>query len=402
VDAEPAGADRLFHLLCLQRADGVGPILARRMIERFGGAAQACAATEPMLLKVEGIGPAKARRIAAGLRASPAIVEEELEHAERIGVRFVAPGDGVYPALLAQLPDAPLTLSVRGDAEALRRPYALAIVGSRACSAYGVEQAERFASAIARSGLTIVSGGARGIDTAAHRGALRGGGRTIVVSGCGLARIYPPENADLFDRIAGEGGAIVSELPLTTEPAPDNFPARNRIVSGLALGALVIEAGARSGALITARQAAEEQGREVMALPSRVDSRHAAGSLELLKQGGAALVTDPGDVLDILESPARHLHAGTHAARYGADGLDDDAPALFERPARAEPPAPVLTGDLTPSQRALVEALGSPRTLEELCATTGLPPETLRADATMLEIRRVLVQRGGRLERRRG
>jgi DNA processing protein len=392
-------AERLVPVLRLQRADGVGPVLARRMIERFADAERACGAREPSLLKISGVGPAKAERIAAGLRDSPAIVEEELAHAERIGVGYVVCDEESYPALLRPLPDAPLTLCYRGDREALRHPYGVAIVGSRACSAYGVEQAERFASALAQAGLTIVSGGARGIDTAAHRGALRAGGRTIVVSGCGLARTYPPENKDLFDRVAGEGGAIVSELPLATEPAPENFPARNRIVSGVALGVLVIEAGARSGALITARQAAEEQGREVMALPGRVDSQHARGSLELLKQGGAALVTDPGDVLDILEAPARHLHEGTHAERYSGGIFAARGVSLFDG---APESGPVLGGDLTESQRTLVEALGEPRSFEELAGVTGLAPETLRADVTLLEIRRLVVRRGGLLERRRG
>jgi DNA processing protein len=257
--------------------------------------------------------------------------------------------------------------------------YMVAIVGSRRCTAYGIEQAERFSGVLARSGLTIVSGGARGIDTAAHRGAMRADGRTIAVLGCGLANRYPPDNVDLFDKIVEGRGALVSELPMGTQPDSQNFPARNRLISGLSLGTIVIEAGRGSGALLTARHALEEHGREVMGVPGRVDSPASEGTLDLLRQGEAALVTSARDVLDILEQPARHHWAGTHESRY-AD------------PARA----PALGAD----EAAILEALDRPMSADELVEASGLAPGPMRAALTLLEIQGRIVRSGGRLERR--
>ena len=259
-------------------------------------------------------------------------------------------------------------------------------MGSRKSTAYGAEQAGRFAAALGAAGLTVVSGGARGIDTHAHAAALRAGARCVVVLGCGLTHCYPPENRDLFESIVERGGAVISELPTSTAPEARNFPARNRIISGVALGTLVVEAGKKSGALITARQAAEEQGREVLAVPGRVDSPASEGCLELIR-AGAALALSPADVLEALEAPARHAHADTHASRYQSDATPAD-------PAPAAPPIPT---DLTDHQRTICEALAQPRTLDELARATDIAAETLRAETTMLELRRVLVREGARL-----
>ncbi|MBY0313272.1 MAG: DNA-processing protein DprA [Phycisphaerales bacterium] len=315
--------------------------------------------------------------------------------------------------MLATIPNAPPILYVRGTLQHDQADrYPIAIVGSRSCSHYAVEQAERFGLHLGQAGLTIVSGGARGVDTAAHRGALRGKGRTIAVLGCGLAECYPPENADLFDRIAaGSGGAgcIVSELPLRTPPNAENFPARNRIISGLSLGVLVVEAGKKSGALITVRMAVEEHGREAFALPARVDSAHAEGSLELLKSGGAQLVTHPDDILQSLESPARHLHAGTHEARYAvqqpsevADGTDPQAiksPASVAPLFASAPPPPRDVG-LNETQRQILAALDTARTIDDLGQRLNLDVAKLRTEITMLELKRRVTRRGSSIERR--
>ena len=372
----------LRALLALVLTPGLGPVLTARLLREAGSTDRALGASATLLRRVRGIGETKARRIASGLVDAEARAERELERAAALGVELMAIGSPGYPALLAEIPDPPAVLFVRGEL----RPhdldrYGVAIVGSRRCTAYGIEQAERFAGVLAGSGLTIVSGGARGIDTAAHRAAMRAGGRTVAVLGCGLANCYPPDNRELFDRIADERGALVSELPLATQPDAQNFPARNRLISGLSLGTVVIEAGRGSGALLTARHALEEHGREVMGVPGRVDSPASEGTLELIRKGEAALVTGARDVLEILEGPARHHFEGTHGPRYA----DPSVPGVGER------------------ERAILEALDRPMSADELVEACGVEPGPLRAALTVLEIQGRVVRRGGLLERvRRG
>jgi DNA processing protein len=210
--------------------------------------------------------------------------------------------------------------------------------------------------------------------------------------GCGLCHCYPPENRELYDQIAGQG-AVVSELPMNSSPQAENFPARNRIISGMALGVLVIEAGDHSGALITARQAAEVQNREVMAVPGRVDSPCSIGSHELLKKGGASLVTEPGDVLEILRTPARHQALGTFQSRY-ADKSDSELFASARPQPSTEPPT---LG--TPTQQRILASLTEPKTIDQLAAATQLTLEQLRGEVTLLEIQRRIRREGARLTR---
>jgi DNA processing protein len=286
----------LQHWLQLSLTDGIGPILARRMIEAAGSAEAACGIDIRMLREVEGIGSAKASKIANSLRAVAVQATEELERASAVGARIICPEDDCYPLLLNSIPDPPLVLYVKGTIEP-RDLNSLAIVGSRRCSFYGREQAERFGALLAGAGLTVISGGARGIDSAAHHGAMaHPQGRTLAVLGCGINVVYPPENTALFDRIAGQG-AVISEYPIDTPPAAENFPRRNRIVSGMSRGVLVIEADKRSGALITARQACDDHGRPVFALPGRVDNQLSVGP-HLLIRDGATLVTNLEEILE--------------------------------------------------------------------------------------------------------
>ncbi len=381
-------------VLRLTLTPGLGPVLIARLLEAFGDPDRVLAASAGQLEQVKGIGAGKSVQFVRGMKEAAGLVDLELERAAKKGVRLVPKADPEYPPLLASIQDPPPLLYVRGTlrpAEPDR--YPVAIVGSRACTAYGVEQAERFAGVLAGAGLTIVSGGARGIDSAAHRGSLRAGGRTIAVLGCGLEHCYPPENADLFEKIVGDDrGAVISELPMRAPPDSDNFPARNRIISGLSLGVIVIEAGKGSGALITARLAAEDHNREVMVVPGRVDSAASAGSLSLIKQAAAALVTEPGDVLELLETPARHSFLGSHESRYTDPG---STPLLSSGAGPSSKPASLVT----PAQATILSSLESPRTLDELVQETGLEPAVLRAEVTVLEIQRRVVRRGTTLER---
>jgi DNA processing protein len=231
-------------------------------------------------------------------------VEAEWDAAVRKDLRILTRDDAEYPSMLAALPDAPVVLYVKGSlADGTVR---LALVGSRRATAYGRQVARDLAGDLARLGVEIVSGGARGIDTCAHRGALEAGGRTVAVLGCGFAHTYPPENERLFEAITASG-AILSEFPIDTAPVPENFPRRNRLISALSAGTIVVEATDKSGSLITAGHALE-QGREVMAVPGPVTSEQSRGCHRLIQQG-AKLVQTVDDVLSELSPMYRNALA---------------------------------------------------------------------------------------------
>jgi len=223
-------------------------------------------------------------------------LENDLVSARKSGVKIITCFDHGYPTLLKEIPGAPIVLYVLGSLTA-QDNLAVGIVGSRRASLYGLSSAEKFASQLSAYGITIVSGMARGVDTYAHRGALKAKGRTIAVMGSGFNHIYPAENAGLAQEISSSG-AVISEFPMDTKPLPQNFPRRNRLISGLSLGVLITEAARNSGALITA-DFALEQGREVFALPGRIDAVGSMGANDLLKQG-AKMVTDCDDILEEL------------------------------------------------------------------------------------------------------
>ncbi|MFG0258312.1 MAG: DNA-processing protein DprA [Phycisphaerales bacterium JB043] len=386
-----------LDLLRLSLTSGLGPTLTRRAIETLGSPGAVLGASPQQLAMVPRIGLESARRIWQAMRETDEALARELDAISTHDVSLVTLSDEAYSELLGTIPDPPMVLRIRGNLDNALDRYALAIVGSRSCSLTAQEQTTRFASYLASAGLTIVSGGARGIDTCAHKAALQAGGRTIVVMGCGLSHCYPPENKELFEAIIESGGCLISELPMRSAPARENFPSRNRIISGLALGVLVAEAGHKSGALITARQAVEEQGREVMAIPGSVADARCAGSNQLLRDGGATMVLEPRDVLSLLESPARHLHGGTHATRF------TPPPASQPTDIGSSPQIRVQTSsvptDLSESQRRLLEVLDVPRDLDEVARVTGIESHVLRADATMLELRRVVVRQGDKLAR---
>jgi len=271
---------------------GIGPTRLRALLDYFGDAERAWHAPAEELRQA-GLD----RRSLENLLASRAglDLERQLERVEAAGARVLTWESPDYPRLLREIPDSPPVLYARGTL--VGDDWAVAVVGTRRASAYGRQVTRHLVSALARSGITIVSGLARGIDAEAHRAALDAGGRTIAVLGCGIDRVYPPENRGLAEDIVAQG-ALLTDYPVGTPPEGGNFPPRNRIISGLSLGVLVTEAGKRSGARITADYAAE-QGRDVFAVPGSILGPGSAGTNALIQEG-AKLVTCPEDVLEEL------------------------------------------------------------------------------------------------------
>ncbi|HXV75737.1 MAG TPA: DNA-processing protein DprA, partial [Candidatus Polarisedimenticolaceae bacterium] len=282
--------------IALNLMPGLGPVSAHRAVARYGHPATV-AYHLPLDRLFDGLrlGAEERERLRQARPRLRRQAERELRLAERSGVRVVGHGDPDYPAALAELADAPLVLYLRGAlAPGVTR---VAVVGSRTPTAYGRRVAIGLAAQLAVRGIEVVSGGARGIDCLAHRSVLDEGHRTVAVLGSGLLRPYPDENVGLYDEVAA-AGAVLSEFPLHYPPRADNFPRRNRIISGLSAAVIVVEAAERSGALITAR-AALEQGREVLAIPGPIDSHKSVGCNRLIQQG-AKLVQGVDDVLDEL------------------------------------------------------------------------------------------------------
>ena len=369
----------LRHWLQLSLTDGIGPIFIRRIVDAAGGAEPACTAGASLLREVEGIGSAKASRIHASLRAAAGAAEAELSRAGSLGVRIIGQDDDRFPILLRSIPDPPAVLYVKGTLEP-RDLNAVAIVGSRKCSYYGREQAERFGALLAGAGVTVISGGARGVDSSAHRGAMsHPQGRTIAVLGSGVDVPYPPENANLFEQIAAKG-AVVSEYPLGSPPMKENFPRRNRIVSGMSRGVLVVEADERSGALITARQACDDHGRTVFALPGRVDSPTSAGPHQLIRDG-ATLVTKLEDILEGLDPLPQEVHE-VHLFSPASDTHDDAAPAPTEAVRVA------VDATMTDRQRLVLAQLdGQPVHIDTIIERTSLAASEVLQDLTLLSLK---------------
>jgi len=286
--ADPvARPDATLSWLALALTPGLGPTRARKLAEHFSSAESVFRAS---LTELEacGLHAAAAQAIATG--KSAALAQDELGKAAEAGARILTLSDPAYPPLLRQIYDPPVVLYVRGNVDALSAP-GLAVVGTRHPTPYGIGMAERLSCDLASNlGLVIISGMARGVDTAAHRGALMGKGKTIAVFGTGIDVIYPRENQKIADSILATGGALVSEFPVATFAAPQNFPIRNRIISGMSVGVLVVEAGEYSGTRITSR-CALEQNRDVFAVPGNVTNRNSWGPNTLIKQGAKLVAT---------------------------------------------------------------------------------------------------------------
>jgi DNA processing protein len=359
----PPHDDALIDLLRLTMVAGVGPHLLKALLDRFASAKNVFAASRAALRDVPGIGPKLAESIADAPRQIDAA--QELDLCRREGVAVLAQSDGEYPPLLKDIPDPPSLLYVKGKLEP-RDQLAIAIVGSRRATPYGERTAERLAGALVRTGFTVVSGLARGIDAAAHRGALKAGGRTIAVLANGLSSIYPPEHADLARAVA-ESGALASEMPMRQSPLAGLFTQRNRIVSGLCLGVVVVEATPRSGSLSTARHALE-QNREVFAVPGPVDSLSSRGCHRLIRDG-AKLVETVADILEELGPLSREVRA-----------------APDEPPVRH--PAELALSD---SERDLLGHLSDePTGVDEIIARARLTASQVMATLSVLELKRLV------------
>ncbi len=349
----------------LKSVPGVGNLLFRRLIERFGSPEAVLTADDSALLMVQGV----TSRLVAAMRRHRATdtIERELEAVQQKGYTIVTQTDQRYPPLLRQIPDPPPFLYVYGTLPVTG--LNIAVVGSRNATDYGISTTRQLCMDLVRQQVNIVSGMARGVDTAAHSGAIAAGGSTVSVLGTGLDRIYPRENQRLFHKIA-EKGAVVSEFSLDTGPDAHHFPARNRIISGLCHGTVVVEATGRSGSLITARLAAE-QNREVFAVPGNIHSFKSVGTHTLIKQG-AKLVVHAGDILDEFQ----HIHA-------------QDQGSLKPR----EAPTPPLTDE----EAMVIDCLeADPVHIDELCRRLAIAPGRLSGVLLQLEIKGLVSQSPGK------
>jgi DNA processing protein len=351
--------------ITLNLVPNLGPVRLRKLLEVFETPEKVLLAGTSAIRRVQGIGDELANAIAHW--ESHVDLAGELERIREFGAKVITPAGGEYPRQLREIHNPPILLYVWGElTEADHR--AISIVGSRKTSHYGLECAKKLGYQLAYAGLTVVSGLARGIDTAAHQGALAAKGRTVAVIGSGLMDLYPPENLSLAEKIAASG-AVVTEFPMTFPPSPQTFPYRNRIVAGWGEGLLVVEAGLNSGALITAGQALE-QGRLVYAVPGQIDRPSAAGSNRLIQQG-AKLVTGAHDVLD-------------------------DLHALFpEKPTPQGSPAAWLN-KLSTDERTVLDAVEKEETpLDTIVAQTRLPTHQVTSTLLTLEMKRLIRQLPG-------
>lgn len=358
----------LEELVQISMTKGLGTITYKALIERFGSLKAILSAGTSSLQSVRGVGPKLADNIVNSSKNNS--VKKEMELAEKNNIKIVPYYSEDYPRNLNAIYDPPLLLFIKG--EIIERDIlAMAVVGSRGSTYYGQMQAEKISCSLAQMGFTIVSGLARGIDSFAHNGALKAKGRTIAVLGSGVCNIYPRENKLLADKIA-ENGAVISELPVSTPPDPRNFPPRNRIISGLSLGVLVVEAALKSGSLITAKWALEH-GKEVFAMPGPVDSAYSRGTHQLIKEG-AKLVECTDDIIEELGPLAESFKT--------KNGLELQDPRSLR---------------LNGQEAKIYSALSNfPLNIDEIIEATKLPASVVASTLMILEIKRAVKQLSGK------
>jgi len=357
-------------LVALNMIEHVGPVRVRQLLEHFGDAPAILRASKPQLLQVRGIGEETAEAIANWEKSVD--LSNELKRIQEYGCHILTQTDADYPELLRQIYDPPIVLYVKGRLTA-KDKNAVAMVGSRLTTHYGLETARKLAYQLAYVGVTVVSGGARGIDTAAHQGALSAKGRTVAVLGNGINIVFPPENVELFERIAAHG-AVLTQFPFNRKADKQSFPIRNRIVAGMSLGTVVVEANLVSGALITANFAVE-YGRQVFAVPGRIDSPQSKGCHDLIKKG-AKLCEGAEDVLSEFE----YLF-----------------PASNRPPSAAESGTlPALT--LSDNEQKVYEVLSHEEVaMDDVIRRSGLPASAASVTLLSLEMKRLIKQLPGKL-----
>ena len=353
--------------IALNMLPTVGPVRLRKLLEVFRDPQQVLAAKRSELRKVEGIGNEVADQISTW--ESSVDLVAELQRVRDFGATVITQESPSYPRPLREIHAPPIVLYVWGELQE-RDHHAIGVIGARRTTHYGMESAKKLSYQLAYAGLTVISGLARGIDTAAHQGALAAKGRTVAVIGAGLAKLYPPENAALAEKIRSGNGAIVSEFSMAVEPDRQTFPMRNRIISGWSHGILVVEAGLNSGALITSAQALE-QGRSVYAVPGHINAPSAMGSNRLIQQG-AKLVMDASDILEDLQILLPETKPSPEAA------------------ARPLPP-------LSEEERRVYDAIEQTETpIDDIAAKSELPTSMVSSILLQLELKRLVKQLPGK------
>ncbi len=357
--------------IALNMVEGVGPVRARSLLEHFGDAPKILSAPKTQLLRVQNIGEDTAEKISSWEKSVD--LAGELKRISDFGCHVLIQSDENYPSSLREIYDPPLCLYVKGELN-VKDKNAVALVGSRMTTHYGLETARKLAYQLAYTGVTVVSGGARGIDTAAHQGALSGKGRTIAVLGTGINLIFPTENAELFERIASNG-AVITQFPFNRPADKQSFPIRNRIVAGMTLGTVVVEANLSSGALITANFATE-YGRQIFAVPGRIDSPRSKGCHDLIKKG-AKLCEGVEDILSEFEYL---FPASNKSPTASATGV---LPAL----------------ELSENEQKVFNAVKSrdESAIDEIIRASGLPSSTVNVALFSLEMKRLVKQLPGKM-----
>ena len=380
-------------LIHLNLIPGIGNHTIRRLLTAFGSAEKSLAATSEELAQIDGLTSDVRQQLIDGRSRAPLV--QELELIEQHQCHVVTINDDTYPPLLKQIDDAPALLYIIGEFPLPDTP-SIAIVGSRSPTEYGKTTSQQLSYQLAERDIIVVSGFARGIDTCVHRGALEAGGRTVAVFGCGLSIIYPDTNRALAAEIT-ESGALVSEFPMTMPPRGKNFPRRNRVISGLTLGTLVVEASERSGSLITARHAAE-QGREVFAVPGQIFSGVSRGTHSLINQG-ATLINSVDDLLDALPQDYTQILGGQSLEPSSAKQPDKIArPQSVEKRSTPTPqPKAKVELNLTPEEQTVLSVMNADSVhIDEITRVTQLPIGKVSSLLVMLELKGIVQQLPGK------